>query len=120
MLTSNLWTDAGLVNGALEVIEQIVYNLGSSPLEPPMYVLIKFDNYVGVPWDESFPQVVPITSIERGNKKQFPLKLAWGLTIHKSRGLTLDKDTINIGKQERYGMTFTTISRVKDLAVLQF
>ena len=73
---------------------------------------------MGVPWDESFPQVVPITSIERGNNKQIPLKLAWGLTIHKSQGLTLDKATINIGKQERQGMAFTTISRVKDLACL--
>ena len=71
MLTSNLWTNAGLVNGALGFIQQIVYNPRSSPPEPPTYVLIKFDNYVGVPWDESFPQVVPITSIERGNKKNF-------------------------------------------------
>ena len=75
---------------------------------------------MGVPWDESFSQVVPITSIQRGNKKQLPLKLAWGLTIHKSQGLTLDKATINIGKQERQGMTFTAISRVKDLARLRF
>ena len=103
MLTLNLWTDVGLVNGALGVIQQIVYNPRSSPPEPPTYVLIKFDNYVGVPWDESFPQVVPITSIERGNKTKFPLKLSWGLTIHKSQGLTLDKATINIGKQERHG-----------------
>ena len=66
-----------------------------------MYVLIQFDNYVQVPWDNSFSQVVPITFIERGNKKQFPLKLDWGLTIHKSRGLTMEKDSINIGKQER-------------------
>ena len=98
MLTSNLWIDAGLVNGALGVIQQIVYNPRSSPPKPPTYVLIKFDNYVGVLWDESFPQFVPITSIERGNKKQLLLKLVWGLTIHKSQGLTLDKATINIGK----------------------
>ena len=48
-LTSNLWTKAGLVNGDLGVIKQTLYNLGSLPPEPPMYVLIKFDNYVGVP-----------------------------------------------------------------------
>ena len=101
MLTSNLWTDAGLVNGALGVTQQIVYHPGSSPPKPPTYVLIKFNNYVGVPWDELFPQVVPITSIKRGNKKQLPLKLALGLTIHKSQGMRLDKATINIGKQER-------------------
>ena len=64
MLTSNLWTDARLVNGALGVIQQIVYNPGSSPLEPPTYVLIKFDNYVGVPWDESLPQVVPMDLVK--------------------------------------------------------
>ena len=49
MLTSNLWTDVGIINGALGVIQQIVYNLGSSPREPPMHVLIKFYKYVGAP-----------------------------------------------------------------------
>ena len=101
MLTSNLWIDAGLFNGALGVIQQIVYNPESSLPEPPTYVLVRFYNYLGVPWDESFPQVVPITSIERGNKKQLQLKLAWGLTIHKSQGLALDIATINTRKQER-------------------
>ena len=48
------------------------------------------------------------------------MKLAWGLTIHKSQGLTLDKSTINIGKQEIHGMAFTTIYRVKDLEGLRF
>jgi len=109
MLTSNLWTNAGLVNGALGVIQQIVYNPGSSPLEPPTYVLVRFDNYLGVPRDKSIPQVVPITPIKKGNRKQLPVKLAWGLTIHKSQGFTLEKATINIGKQERKGMTFTVI-----------
>ena len=55
---------------------------------------------MGVPWDDSSPQTVPITPIERGSRKQIPLKLAWGLTIHKSQGLTLEKATINIGKKE--------------------
>ena len=84
MLTSNLWIDARLVNGALGVIEEIVYNPEVSPLEPPTYVLVKFDKYEGDPWDERFTETIPITPIERGNTRQLPLRLAWGLTIHKS------------------------------------
>jgi ATP-dependent exoDNAse (exonuclease V) alpha subunit len=53
-------------------------------------------------------------------KKQLPLKLAWGFTIHKSQGLALEKATIKIRKQERRGMTFTAISRVKYLNGLRF
>jgi len=115
MLTSNLWTDAGLVNGALGVVETIVYNPGSLPPEPPTYVLVRFDNYLGIAWDEVLPRTVPIAPIERGTTRQLPLKLAWGLTIHKSQGLTLEKATINIGTKERQGLTFTAISRVKSL-----
>ena len=120
MLTSNLWTDAGLVNGALGVVEDIVYNPGTSPPNPPTYVLVTFDKYVGVAWDELFPQTVPIIPIERGNNRQIPLRLAWGLTIHKSQGLTLEKATIDIGRTERQGLTFTAISRVKSLDGLRF
>ena len=50
-------------------------------------------------------------------KIQISLKLAWRLTINKSQGLMLEKTNINIGKQERKGMTFT---QVKALNGLQF
>ena len=39
--------------------------------------------------------------------------MAWALTIHKSQGLTLQRETIDIGNAERQVLTFTTISRVK-------
>ena len=69
MLTSNIWTDAGLVNGGLGIVEKIVYKPRKSPPEPPTYVLVRFDNYMGVPWDDSSPKTVPITPIERGSRK---------------------------------------------------
>ena len=42
--------------------------------------------------------------------------MAWALTIHKSQGLTLQRATIDIGNIDRQGLTFTTISRVCELA----
>ena len=45
------WTHARLVNGDLGLTEQIVYTNGTLPPKPPTYVLVRFDKYVGVPWD---------------------------------------------------------------------
>lgn len=97
MLTSNLWTESGLVNGALGYIRNIVYKPGTSPPDPSTYVMVEFDNYTGMPFEDTSPRIVPITPVEKGRTKQLPLKLAWGLTIHKSQCLTLNKATIDIG-----------------------
>ena len=74
MFIVNIWTDAGLVNVSLGILEKIVYKPRISPPEPPTYVLVRFDNYMEVPWDELSPQIIPITTSERGNRKQLPLK----------------------------------------------
>ena len=41
--------------------------------------------------------------------------MAWGLTIHKAQGMTLQNVTIDIGNTDRQGLTFTAISRVTSL-----
>ena len=45
--------------------------------------------------------------------------MAWALTIHKYQGMTLPKATIDIGKTEHQGLTFTAISRVPSLQDLR-
>ena len=84
-----------------------------------MYATVFFDDYIGLPWDIRYPNIVPITPICRGNCKQIPLCMAWDLTIHKSQGFTLQRETIDIGNAEKQGLTFTTISRVKYIDGLQ-
>ena len=46
MLTSNLWVDAGLVNGAMGTICEICYESGGPP-NLPVAVMVKFDKYWG-------------------------------------------------------------------------
>ena len=47
--------------------------------------------------------------------KQFPLRLAWAATIHKSQGLTLESALIDIRAAREPGQAYVAVSRVKSL-----
>jgi ATP-dependent DNA helicase PIF1 len=120
-LTSNIWTKRGLVNGANGTIRDIVYDDIS---KQPHTIFIEFDNYAGPYFfNENDPRRkwIPINSVSVFNqtlsasRTQYPMRLAYALTIHKSQGQTLDKVVIDLGKNERsLGLAFVALSRVKN------
>ena len=53
-----------------------------------------------------------ITSESIGSFIQYPLKLAWAVTIHKSQGMTFDKVVIDIGRGTfSHGQLYVALSR---------
>ena len=122
MLRHNLWTEAGLVNGAMGTVVDVIYKPSTQPGTLPAVVLVKFDHYTGPSCLDTEERVVPIcprksewfTKGSLKSRTQLPLNLAWAMTIHKSQGSTLTKAVIDVGPSEKCsGLAYVALSRVK-------
>jgi len=118
MLTVNLCVEAGLMNGARGIVLEC----------NPKSVLVKFNKLnrnvdnceikIGENNEvEILPYIFEYTDdIVLASRKQFPLKLAYCLTIHKSQGSTLDLVTLDLGYNLfSDGMGYVALSRCKTL-----
>lgn len=107
MLLTNLDFDKGLINGSCGVVDEIT------------------DNYVRVLFDNGVISNVARHDFEFYNnevliaaRKQFPLRLAYGITIHKSQGMSLDKLVVDCSRIFERGQIYVALSRIKTLAGL--
>ena len=50
-----------------------------------------------------------------GSFEQYPVKLAWAVTVHKSQGLTFEKAIIDVGQAFAPGQVYVALSRLQSL-----
>ncbi|KAK3922031.1 ATP-dependent DNA helicase [Frankliniella fusca] len=121
MLRSNLWLAAGLVNGATGTVVDIIYEPNKAPPNDlPVAVMVRFDKYSGPTMADGS---VPIATQLRGwddsqgthcTREQFPLCLAYAITVHKAQGLTVERAVVNVGQRDfQVGLIYVAMSRVK-------
>ena len=136
MLRSNLWVNQKLVNGTIGTVVDILFSATSKgPPDLPSGVVIHVPGYSGPGFSDQPGHILitPMTAryLHEGKKMmtrtQLPLCLCWGITIHKSQGMTvggghpIPRIKVSLGKFERsLGLTFVALSRVTSLTCLAF
>ena len=141
LITRNLCVYHGLCNGTIGIVHDIIVNskgfveavvLKVRRATPPQ------DGYKGPSFCDGAKGVDPSTEVlvainrrsseiyDAASKKdeqreQFPLMLAWALTIHKAQGLTLERVVIDAGDDERsVGLLFVAMTRVRHPSHIAF
>ncbi len=107
MLLINMDFDRGLINGSCGVIQG--FN----------------DETINITFDNGVNTNIPMHEFEYyyndkvvALRQQYPLKLAYGITIHKSQGMTLDKLVVDCKRVFECGQVYVAMSRVKTLGGL--
>lgn len=103
MCIANLDLGLGIANGTTGIVVDFT---------PEKLPVVQFDKHkIVIGKKEWKSENVPGISVF-----QIPLILAWGITIHKAQGLTLDKAIVDIGKDLfEAGQMYVALSRIKSL-----
>ena len=133
MITTNIDVTDGLTNGAMGTVTNVVIDQTTGKMN---VILVAFDSehvgqetrYTSV-YNSRNQNAVPIHQTQatfpvhkktsfQATRTQFPLTLAWAVTIHKCQGLTLSEIVIDMTHAKgkfKPGEAYVAFSRVKTL-----
>lgn len=109
MLLQNIDPIAGLANGSIGTVIAFDSLYG--------HPVVRFQNETVLTMDYHH------WSLKNGDeilaeRRQFPLRLAWAISAHKSQGMTLDKVAVHLDRAFECGQSYVALSRAKSLAGL--
>jgi ATP-dependent exoDNAse (exonuclease V) alpha subunit len=115
MVTSNLDTKKGIVNGTMGVVTS--FSSEGPVVKTALGVIVVKENT----W-EIKEQAIDQNGILKYNTVaswiQIPLRIAFAVTVHKTQGLTIDRAILDLERTFSAGQIYVALSRVRNLESL--
>ncbi|XP_067215692.1 uncharacterized protein [Linepithema humile] len=112
MIRRNIDATLGLVNGTIAQVISIVQDISTDRVESIKLLLPSGSEYLIQRVSVKFEVMDRVYVI----REQFPLSLSYGITIHKSQGLSLQNAIMDIGNSVfSHGQIYVALSRLTSL-----